>query len=79
MELPAPKKLSKRVTRWLSDEVVAAERRYGLDLPPPSGPTQSAYELADRYDVTPVTIWRWSRKANTKKDDRRRGRGRVAA
>lgn len=77
MDLPAPKKLSNRVTRWLSDEVVAAEREAGIELPPPDTPTLSASQLAKRYGVTRVSVWRWSPPADQK--DRRSGRGRAAA
>ena len=76
MDLPAPHKLSNRVTRWLSDEVVAAERQAGIELPPPDSPTLSASQLAARYGVTRVSVWRW---AQSPKQDRRPGRGRVAA
>lgn len=77
MDLPPPKKISGRVTRWLSDEVVAAEREAGIELPPPETPTQSATQLAERYGITRVSVWRWSRKAGKK--NRRPGRGRAAA
>ena len=79
MQLPAPDSYSPRVTRWSAEKVIQAEQDQGIQLPAPNRPTLSADDLADRYGVTRVTIWRWSRKANTKKDDRRTGRGRAAA
>ena len=66
MKLSAPVKYSPRVTRWSAEKILQDEKEQGIDLPAPQKAALSAEDLAERYGVTRVTIWRWTRKPSTK-------------
>lgn len=62
MKLPRPMKLSARCSRWSGDEVLEAERSHGIKLPDNiAGKSLTDRQLAERYGVHQMTIWKWAR------------------